>query len=60
VIQHLIARRSEKPDEPPADALKFVLMKTWHGSLRDAVKAALRILSVQVAEKPEADEPAVK
>jgi hypothetical protein len=60
VIRQLIDRRNEKPDEPPADALKHVLMETWHGGLRDAVAAELRSLSVQIAEKPEVDQPAVK
>jgi hypothetical protein len=60
VIRQLIVRRGEKPDEPPADAMKHVLMETWHSGLRDAVEAELRSLSVQIAEKAEADKPAVK
>jgi hypothetical protein len=60
VIRQLIDRRNENPDEPPAEAIKHVLMETWHSGLRDAVEAELRSLSVQIAEKPEADESVVK
>jgi hypothetical protein len=60
VIRQLIIRRGEKPDEPPADSLAHVLMETWRYGLRDAVEAELRSLSVQIAERPEADEPVAK
>jgi hypothetical protein len=60
VIRQLIARRNKNPDEPAADAMKHVLMATWHSDLRDAVEAELRSFSVQIAAKPEADEPVVK
>jgi hypothetical protein len=60
VIRQLNVRRSETPDELPADAMKHVQMETWHSGLRDSVEAELRSLSVQLAEKPEADEPVVK
>jgi hypothetical protein len=59
-IRQLIDRRSERPEEPAADAMKLVLMETWHSGLRDAVEAELRRMSVQIAEKPEADEPVAK
>jgi hypothetical protein len=45
----LIARRDEKPDELPTDAIRAVMLEGWHCGWKDAVEAELRSMPTEAS-----------
>jgi hypothetical protein len=45
IFEGLIARRKIKPDEPPGDAIRCVMLDEWHKRLKSEVEARLRAIA---------------
>jgi len=48
-MSRLFARRDEKPDELPGDAIEAVLLESWHCGLKEAVEARLKSMKGRIA-----------